>query len=63
MQSNIGDNASHYIFPGLGIGKNATPEEKNEAMKKMQQRIAANRSGIHVSSGGRQFAFGKSKFW
>ena len=35
-----------YIFPGLGVGKNATREEKNETMKQMQQRIAANRSGI-----------------
>ena len=46
MQSSIGDNAGLYIFPGLGVGKNATREEKSEAMKQMQQRIAANPSGI-----------------
>ena len=46
MQSNIGDKTGLYIFPGLGVGKNATREEKSEAMKQMQQRIAANPSGI-----------------
>jgi len=42
MQGNIGDKTGLYIFPGLGVGKNATREEKSEAMKQMQQRIAAN---------------------
>ena len=61
MQSSIGENTGLYIFPGLGIGKSATREEKNEAMKQMQQRIAANPSGILMyHPPGRQFAFGKS---
>ncbi len=61
MQSSIGDNAGLYIFPGLGVGKNATRDAKNEAMKQMQQRIAANPSGILMyHPPGRQFAFGKS---
>src|SRR6266516_1653184 len=61
MQSSIGDNAGLYIFPGLGVGKNATREEKSEAMKQMQQRIAANPSGILMyHPPGRPFAFGKS---
>jgi hypothetical protein len=38
MQSNIGDKTGLYIFPGLGVGKNAAREEKNEAMKQMQQK-------------------------
>src|SRR4029434_792711 len=46
MQSNIGGKTGLYIFPGLGVAKNATREEKSEAMKQMQQRIAANPSGI-----------------
>jgi hypothetical protein len=51
MQSSMGEKTGLYIFPGLGVGKNASREEKNEAMKQMQQRIAANPSGItHVSS-------------
>ena len=49
MQSRIGDKTGLYIFPGLGVGKNATREEKSEAMKQMQQRIAANPWGILMS--------------
>jgi len=61
MQSSIGDKTGLYIFPGLGAGKNATREEKREAMKQMQQRIAANPSGILMyHPPGRPFAFGKS---
>ena len=61
MQSNIGDRAGLYIFPGLGLGENASREEKSQAMKGMQQRIAANPSGILMYHPlGRQFAFGKS---
>jgi hypothetical protein len=61
MQGNIGDKTGFYIFPGLGVGKNATRQEKSEAMKQMQQRIAANPSGILMyHPPGRPFAFGKS---
>jgi hypothetical protein len=61
MQSSMGNKTGLYIFPGLGVGKNATRDEKNEAMKQMQQRIAANPSGILMyHPPGRQFAFGKS---
>jgi hypothetical protein len=61
MQSNIGDKTGLYIFPGLGVGKNATREEKSAAMKQMQQRIAANPSGILMyHPPGRPFAFGKA---
>ena len=61
MQSSMGDKTGLYIFPGLGVGKNATRDEKNKAMKQMQQRIAANPSGILMyHPPGRQFAFGKS---
>jgi hypothetical protein len=61
MQSSIGDQTGLYIFPGLGVGKNASRQEKNEAMKQMNEKIAANPSGIlmyHAS--GRPFAFGKA---
>jgi hypothetical protein len=49
MKSSMGDKTGLYIFPGLGIGKDATHEQKSEAMKQMQQRIAANPSGILIS--------------
>jgi len=42
MQSNVGDQTGLYIFPGMGVGKNATRQEKSEAMKtwmKRSQRI------------------------
>ena len=61
MQSSIGDKTGLYVFPGLGVGKNATREAKNEAMKQMQQRIATNPSGILMyHPPGRPFGFGKS---
>jgi hypothetical protein len=61
MQSNIGEQTGLYIFPGPGVGKNATRQEKNEAMKHMSGKIAANPSGILMYHGpGRAFAFGKS---
>jgi hypothetical protein len=46
LQSNIGDQTGLYIFPGLGIGKNATREEKNEAMKQIAAKAASGPSGI-----------------
>jgi hypothetical protein len=60
MQSNIGDQAGLYIFPGPGVGKNATRQEKNEAMKRMPEKMAANPSGILMYHGpGRPFTLGK----
>ncbi|HZA38170.1 MAG TPA: hypothetical protein VE486_03435 [Candidatus Baltobacteraceae bacterium] len=60
MQSNIGDQTGLYIFPGPGVGKNATRQEKNEAMKKMPEKMAANPSGILMyHAPGRPFTFGK----
>ena len=57
----MGEKTGLYIFPGLGVGKNPTREERNEAMKQMQQKIAANPSGILMyHPPGRQFGFGKS---
>ena len=61
MQSNIGQKTGLYIFPGLGVGKNPTRQEKNEAMKHMSEKITTNPSGILMyHAPGRPFAFGKS---
>jgi len=46
MQSNIGEQTGLYIFPGPGVGKNATRQEKNEAMKHVGEKMAANPSGL-----------------
>ena len=60
MQTNIGDQTGFYIFPGPGVGKNATRQEKNEAMKHMDEKLAANPSGILMyHPPGRRFEFGK----
>src|SRR5437667_2781650 len=61
MQTNIGDNTGLYIFPGLGVGNNASRQEKSEAMKQMREKIAANPSGILMyHAPGRPFALGRS---
>jgi hypothetical protein len=60
MQSNIGQQTGLYIFPGPGVGRNATREEKNEAMKRIAEKTAANPSGILMyHAPGRPFTFGK----
>ena len=60
MQSTIGEQSGLYVFPGPGIGKNATRQEKNDAMKHMVEKMAANPSGILMyHAPGRPFTFGK----
>ncbi len=60
MQSNIGEQTGLYIFPGPGVGKNATRQEKSEAMKHMAEKMATNPSGILMYHGpGRPFTLGK----
>src|ERR1700738_4027876 len=60
MQSNIGDQTGLYIFPGSGLGKNATRREKEEAMKHMGEKIATNPSGILMyHAPGRQLMLGR----
>ena len=60
MQSNIGDQTGLYIFPGPGLGKDATRREKKEAMKHMGEKIATNPSGILMyHAPGRPLALGK----
>jgi hypothetical protein len=59
MQSNIRDQTGLYIFPGLGVGKNATRQEKNEAMKQMAVKAASGPSGLLIYHPTRPFIFGK----
>jgi hypothetical protein len=46
MESNIGERNGLYIFPGPGVGKNATRQDKNEAMKRIGEKMSANPSGV-----------------
>ncbi len=60
MQSNIGEQTGLYIFPGRGLGKNATRQEKQEAMKHIGEKIATNPSGILMyHAPGRPLSLGK----
>src|SRR5256886_9824947 len=60
MQNNIGEQTGLYIFPGPGVEKNATRQEKNEAMKHMAEKMATNPSGILMyHAPGRPFTIGK----
>jgi hypothetical protein len=60
MQSAIGEQSGLYVFPGPGVGKNATRQEQNDAMKHMVEKMAANPSGILMyHAPGRPFTFGK----
>jgi hypothetical protein len=61
MQSSIGNRTGLYIFPGLGVGETPSQQQKNEAMKHMSEKIAANPSGLLVyHPPGRAFAFAKA---
>ena len=60
MQNNMGEQTGLYIFPGPSIGKNATRQEKTEAMKHVGEKMAANPSGILMyHAPGLRFEFGK----
>jgi hypothetical protein len=59
LQSNIGGQTGLYIFPGLGVGKNATRQEKNEAMKQIAAKAGSGPSGILMYHPTRAFTFGK----
>jgi hypothetical protein len=59
MQSNIGNQTGLYIFPGLGVGKNATRQEKHEAMKQIAAKAASGPSGLLMYHPTRPFTFGK----
>jgi hypothetical protein len=46
LQSNLGDKRGLYVFPGYGLGENPTSEQKDAAMKHMDERLAQNPSGL-----------------
>jgi hypothetical protein len=48
MQSSIGNTTGFYVFPGAGLGPNATHAEKSKAMEKMNTEYAKKSSGILV---------------
>jgi hypothetical protein len=61
LQTELGEKSGLYLFPGLGVGENATHAEQHEAMKHMGERLARNPSGLLMYSptGARQPAMVK----
>ncbi len=48
MRASLGDNSGMYIFPGLGVSKNATHAEVNDAMSHYQEKLNLNPSGLLI---------------
>jgi hypothetical protein len=48
MHSSLGEKSGMYLFPGMGLGPDATNQQKNAAMQQYDQKLAANPSGILI---------------
>ncbi len=48
MHSTLGEASGLYIFPGPGLGPEATSQQKQAAMQKYGEKLAANPSGLLV---------------
>ena len=59
LQANMGDKSGLYLFPGPGVGENATRQEKKEAMEKAMEKIKTGPSGLLVYNSARPFSFPK----
>jgi len=46
MRLSMGDRSGLYLFPGTGLGPDATSQQKQAAMAQYAQKLAANPSGI-----------------
>src|SRR5205814_5927068 len=48
LQTNLADNSGFYIFPSGGLTPGATGAEKQAAMKKAEEQMAAGAAGVLV---------------
>src|SRR3984893_5536255 len=48
LQTNLGDTPGVYIFPSGGLTPDATGEQKNAAMKKMEEQMGATAGGMLI---------------
>jgi len=48
MQTSMGGGSGFYFYPGIGLGPNATGDQKRAAMQQYQQKLNANPSGILI---------------
>ena len=59
MKASLGDRNGLFVFPGLNVGRNATRQEKKDAMKQIAEKSANGPSGILMYHPTRPFTFGK----
>jgi len=59
LQTNLGDNPGFYIFPSGGFIPGATREQKEAAMKKAEEQMAAGAAGVLIYRPKRIFNFPK----
>ena len=48
MHAALGEKSGLYAFPATGVGPNASNQEKNAAMQRYDEKLAANPSGLLV---------------
>jgi hypothetical protein len=48
ISANLGGHSGMYLFPSLGVSKNATHAEMNEAMNHYQEKLNLNPSGLLI---------------
>jgi hypothetical protein len=59
IQSNLGDKIGFYIFPGPGFTPGATRQQKEEGMKRVEEKMAAGAAGVLIYHPKRVFNFPK----
>ena len=59
LQTNLGDSSGFYVFPSGGLTPGATREQKQAAMKKAEEQMAAGAGGVLVYRPKRIFNFPK----
>jgi hypothetical protein len=58
IKNNLNDRGL-YMFPGLGLGPDATRQQKSEAMKQAMEKATSGPSGMIMYHPTREFVFGK----
>jgi hypothetical protein len=59
LQTNLGDTPGFYIFPSGGLTPGATGEQRQAAMKKAEEQMAAGAAGVLIYRPKRIFNFPK----
>ncbi len=59
LQTTLGNNRGFYVFPSGGLTPGATREQKQAAMKKAEEQMAAGAGGVLVYRPNRVFNFPK----